>query len=329
MTVTGSSPFPFITKDGSLSSFKTVGAAEFNQDFNYGDVITGSYPYETGISSDFFPDGLYYNSKRKFRLLALKNTFNYHALLSPHYSFKSDLGDKETQQLRLISIPSIYYGESIRKKSVSCKWYFEGDLIAELQDSNGNGELVQVGPEGSLGSGSVAGVVLYNEGFLCITGSWDLHATHTDNFDIYNPSSLLAPAWKFFMTTGSMGNQTVVSSSFSLDFDGTERIPVMTMMAKAEKGEFNYSNNQTFIERGQETTPETGSIVYKEKENLKIKNIISSEYDDQDPALENTTYISKVAIYDKEKNLIGVAKLATPARKKQNDDITIKMKLDM
>ena len=127
--------------------------------------------------------------------------------------------------------------------------------------------------------------------------------------------------------TSSSGN--LVSSSWSMDFEGTETIPVMTMFAKAGKGEFNHSNNQTYIEHGQETTPISSSNTFKEKDNLSIKNIVHSEYDEEDPPFEKITYISKVALYDEEKNLIGVAKLAKPVRKRQNDNIAFKLKLDI
>lgn len=329
MLVTGSVPFPFITKEGSLSAFKTVSTEQFNQDFNYGDVITGSYPLESGISSDFYNDGLYVGSDRKKDLLALKNTLDYYTFLSRHYLFSSSLGNKETQKLRLISVPSIFYGQQIKKGSLSCKWYYSGSLMAELQDVNRNGELIQVGPSGSNGSGSVAGVVLYNEGFVLLTGSWSLHPTYVDKFNIYDNTVDYSPAWHYFMTTGSGGANQVPSSSFGFDFEGTEKIPTLTMLAKAESGEFNFSNNPTFIEYGQNLSASVSTNLFREPENLSIKNIVNSIYDEEDPPLEKITYISKVAIYDEDRNLIGVAKLANPVRKRQNDNISFKLKLDL
>ena len=333
MTVTGSVPFPFITKEGSLGSFKTTSAEQFNQDFNYGDAITGSYPLSASISSDFLDSGLYLygTTTRKYKLLALKNTLNYYSKISPHYTFSSSLGDKELQDLRMISVPSIFYGQSLKKGSVSCKWYYTGSLIAELQDINENGELVQVGPSGSNGSGSIAGVVLYKEGFVFLTGSWSLHDSYTDYFDVNDSSTLYSPSWKYFLTTGSSSPPAtkVPNSSFLFDFDGTEKIPVLTMFARSDRGEHNFSNNPTYIEHGQSISPITSSNGVIEPENINIKNIVSSSYEDVEPDFEKITYISKVAIYDKNKNLIGVAKLANPIKKKQNDNIAIKMKLDL
>ena len=331
MTVTGSLPFPFITKEGSLSSFKTATASDFNQNFSYGDVITGSYPYTSRISSDFFPSGQFIGGVIKKNLLALRNTLDYYAAKSKHYSFSSSLGDKERQELRLLSVPSIFYGQSLKKGSVTCKWYYSGSLIAELRDTMENGELRQVYPQDS-NSGSVAGVALYKEGFILLTGSWSLHDTYQDKFDVNDPTTDYSPSWKYFLTTGSQiyPDTTVVSSSFLLDFEGTEKIPVMTMMTKAEKGEFNYSNNPTFIKKHNYTSNiQSGSNSIKEREDLEIKNIVSSSYEDVEPPFEKITFISKVAIYDKDKNLIGVAKLANPVSKKQNENIAIKLKLDM
>ena len=329
MLVTGSQPFPFITKEGSLGSFKTVGTSEFNGDFNYGDVITGSYPLVSNISSDYYLEGLLMDGERKRHLLSLKNTFDHYKYISPHYAFSSSYGNKELQAVRLISIPSIYYGQSIKKGTVSCKWFVTGTLIAEIADINQDGEMIQIAPSGSLGSGSVAGVVLYKEGFICLTGSWQLDPVHKDLYDIFDedPSS---PAWIHFMTTGAVGaTEFVTSSYFDLNFEGTEVIPTLTMFARAEKGEFNHSNNPTYIEYGQKMNPFTGSTGFREKPDLAIKNIVDTVYDEEDPPFEKITYLSKVAIYDDDGNLIGVAKMANPVRKRENDNIAIKLKLDM
>lgn len=318
MIVTGSSPFPFVTKDGSLESFKTITSDEFVSDFSYGDIISGSYPYSSGIKSDYFSFGSSLDRRK-----ALKNTFNYYTNLSPFYSYQNDTVDKEQESARLISIPSIFYGQSIKKGSVDLKFFVTGTLIGRLQDKNQNGELIQTEPEFSNGIGNVAGVVLYNEGFVWLSGNWELSA-HTEDYG----NGVENPSWLNYMTTGSGGN-IAVSSSFSLDFEGTEKIPVVTMFAKAEKGEFNHSNNQTYVEYGQEQNSISSSNLFIESNNLNIKNIVDSKYDEEDPPFEKITYISKIAIFDEQENLIGVAKLAKPIKKRQNDNIAFKLKLDL
>ena len=60
-----------------------------------------------------------------------------------------------------------------------------------------------------------------------------------------------------------------------------------------------------------------------------IKNVVYSQFTDQTPEFEKVTYISKVGIYDKDRNLIGVAKVATPVRKTEEKQYTFKLKLDI
>ena len=333
--------YPFVTKGGTLDAFKTISISEFNSDFSYGDTLTGTYPLTADISVDRFNTPYYaYESafvKARRYLIALKNTFNYYSVKNPQYQFSSSFGDKETQYSSLISIPSIFYGSSIEKGSVSLKFYITGTLAGELQDEKKNGSLIQVGPVGSPELGSVAGVVLYQEGFIYLTGSWSLNSSHEEKYEPHPaaPSitgALFNPAWIYFGTTGSSADPgtNVPSSSFGLDFNGVNYIPVLTMMAHAEKGDLNSSNNPTFIEAGQERklVAATGSIFYKERNDVDIKNTIKSPYTEDPAQFQKQTYISKVAIYDEDKNLIGIAKLATPVRKRETDSYTFKMKVD-
>ena len=65
-----------------------------------------------------------------------------------------------------ISIPSIIFGSAIKKGTVDLK-LLHVILIGRAQDIRKNGELFQLWDV----SGSVIGTVLYNEGFILITGS--------------------------------------------------------------------------------------------------------------------------------------------------------------
>jgi len=318
-------PYPFITKDGTMGAFKTVTTTAFGE-FQYGSIITGnSYPQTIDISSHYNPAG-----SSRGKMTSLKNTLNYYAPLSRHYSYSSSLGDKSSQALRLVELSALHYGSSIKKGSIACKFYLTGTLIAELKDENRNGELIQVGPQGSPGSGSVAGVVLYREGFLVLTGSWDLHDSYTDNF-VPETTASVAPAWRHFLTTGSSGIDLVPSSSFAFDFQGTQDVQVITMFTHAPKGELNHSNNPTYIQRGQIElrSPFTSSNIYRERDNLEIVNTSKTPWTETSASFEKITYISKIGIYDNEQNLIAIAKVATPVRKKEADAYSFKLKLDI
>tara|TARA_A100001391_G_scaffold79427_1_gene51549 strand:- start:2551 stop:3714 length:1164 start_codon:yes stop_codon:yes gene_type:complete len=314
---------PFLVKNGTLISFKTVTDSDFN-DMDYGETIVGSYNMSASITRN------YYNGTSRDKIEALKNTTNYYKTNSPHYAYTSDLGDgwnKGEQDVNLISIPSIFYGSQIKKGSLELNFYVSGVLIGTLKDERQNGELIQTGPEGSPGSGSVAGVSLYNEGFLILTGSWDLSGgTHTEK---YNGTTLLSPSWRYF-GVGAQDGVTIPSqkSAWSLDFRGTTRTQVVTMFANAPKGMINHSNNPTYITYGQ-ASQTTGSSYYIEDPSAEIKNIVSSSYGDEPPMFSKETYISKIGIYDEHRNLIAIAKLATPVKKTEQRDLTFKLKLDI
>ena len=318
--------YPFVTKNGSLTSFKTISTTSFNTDFSYGDIITGSYPLSASITRDFFQ----FNESRS-KVSALKNTINYYQGMSEYYQYGASFGNKATMPLNLISIPSIFYGNNIEKGTIKLDFYISGTLIGTLEDKNKNGELIQTGPSGSNGSGSVAGIALYTEGFLVLTGSWGLENGIARNY-LNDISNQVTSSWLYF-GTGLVGNEVftngmIPSSSFNLIFNGTNKVPVMTMLLHSKRGELNNSNNPTFITYNSSKEPTTGSAFYIENNKLEPANVVSSSYDTE-PYLEKTTFISSIKLYDENKNVIGIAKLAKPVRKTQERDLTFKLKLDL
>lgn len=328
--------FPFLTKDGSFTSFRTISTSSFNSDYMYGDVVSGSYPMSASISTDFYLDSRSATLNRKIN--ALKNSLRSYLVLSPQYAYTSNLTeatwDKSTQALRTINLPSIFYGSSIKKGSVSLQYYMTGTLMGELRDNKQNGELRQVVSSSNADSGSVAGVVLYNEGIILITGSWGL-----DGIDQRLPDpdaesvSYRKPRWYDFGLTGSSGGtlNDLTGSSFVLNLSGTNYVPTVTMFAKASKGEINYSNNPTSIAYDSDLNPLTNyssSNNFVESQDVIVKNISSASYSDPSAPFEKTVYVNSIGVYDENKNLIAIAKMAKPIRKRSSDDLTFKLKLD-
>ena len=64
-------------------------------------------------------------------------------------------------------------------------------------------------------------------------------------------------------------------------------------------------------------------------DNLIYQLITHTELTDVTPELKRETYISKIALYDEDKNIIGYAKVATPVRKTEDRQYTFKLKLDL
>ena len=328
---------------------------------------------------------------------ALRNKLNYLGSMSEHFKISSpDDGfqptdtdaspeyqwHKDGQRMSIVHIPSIFYGSQIKPGSVSLKWYVTGALAAEVRDINQNGELIQVsGGHGTPGfsaggsstarhktaafncsTGSVAGVVLYNEGFIILTGSWPLSketmvlipgattasSPHPGNSRDYFPrwwnwgagmndganSSSMDAMYKLApdgsqAVGSSYANNQFSSASFGFSFQGTTNTQVVTMFANARRGEANYSNNPSFLQYNQPLLRKTSSFVYEENPNRLIKNTVSSSFSDHSASFERQVYISRIALYDNNKNLIGVATLSNPVRKKEDEDITFKMRIDI
>ena len=326
--------YSYKEKDSSGLGFKTVGVSSFQQ-ADIGEIFDASYPLSSSISSDFFNITPETTSSR---LNALRNTIDYYKYNSPHYSFTSSEQDPHDRdfsgatgatKVKLISIPSIYYGSGIKKGTVDLKFFMTGTLCGRAQDINLNGELIQTEPQGSQDSGSVVGFVLYREGFIVLTGS--ALSNNTDIMDYYEDNTTEeGPAWYYFASTGSLGTTYASSprSSFALEFSGSSYISTVTMLAHARRGELNYSQNPTFIDYYNTSSLHSGSD-FLEESGGEIKNLVGGEFSDLTSSFQKITYISKIGIYDEHQNLIAVAKLANPVRKREIDDYTFKLKLDI
>jgi len=99
------------------------------------------------------------------------------------------------------------------------------------------------------------------------------------------------------------------------------------MFAHAREKQLNYSNNPTFITSS--LAKISGSSTYYEDAELEMVNIVSSSYKNYSASFENTTYISKIGIYDEDKNLIAIASIANPVKKTEDKAYTFKLKLDI
>tara|TARA_Y100000310_G_scaffold230794_1_gene233330 strand:+ start:52941 stop:54209 length:1269 start_codon:yes stop_codon:yes gene_type:complete len=332
--------YGWVTKNGTRVGFRSTSKPSFNS-MNYGDVMFSNYPLTSSISKE-----LYLSTTKRYnalpatqggyvsRLRALKNTINKHTYISPAIAYSSSLyqRDLDSVEVGLVSIPTIFYGSKIKPGSVDLKFYYTGSLIGRAQDTKRNGVLYSTSGNRS---GSVIGFALYGQGFLVLTASYNLG--YPSNQDRYRRvGSTLAPPenprWTYFAQPVSGHGPTNVwapNSAFIMEMSGTSTTQTLTMFATARAGDLNQSNNPTFKSYSPLSFATTGSKTYIENNTIPIKNIVSSSYNDPTGSFEKTVYISKIGIYDEEKNLIGVAKLATPVRKTVSRSFTIKIKTDI
>ena len=341
--------YPVLVKNSSYASFKTVigmSSSTYNNEFQFGDELRGVYPMTASIRRDYITEpSSSVNGNYNQYFMSLKNLLNFYGVRSRHYLVTSSYGDKNKQKLNLIHIPSIFYGHRIKPGSMSLKWYYSGSLLGELRDIKQNGELIQV--SGTYDSkanavhganiGNVGGVALYDEGLLLMTGSWDLSNT---TMHLKANSGGSKPQWIYWgagtfdgVNAGTVnngaGSATFRNASFELSFEGTTKTQALTMYTHAKKGKVNYSNNPTFIKYGQEQLEQTSSHIYQENSTRLVKNTVSSSYSNFSSSYRRQVYISKVAIYDDAQNLIGIATLANPILKEEEQDYTFKIKLDL
>ena len=150
---------------------------------------------------------------------------------------------------------------------------------------------------------------------------------HTEEYT--NSATAYSPAWIYFGASGSAVNNYLKESSYTLDFQGTQKIPTLTMFAHAEKNKLNNSSNPTFVELGDSLNKVTSSSGYRESDQIKVKNIVKSPYNNYTASFQRETYISEIGIYDKDRNLIAIAKLANPIKKTEEKDFTFKLKVDI
>jgi len=181
------------------------------------------------------------------------------------------------------------------------------------------------------GIGSVAGVVLYDEGIILLTGSWDLNDQTAAM--IKGSSTAVKPKWIYFGHGANDGaaKATHASASYSINFEGTTYKNTMTMFCHADKGELNYSNNPTFLNIQHSSSIvgfSSGSYSYNDSE-VAIKNIASSSFHKGEDEFRKVTYVSKVGIYDENDNLLMTVDLARPYKKEEKDNYTFKIKYDL
>lgn len=208
-------------------------------------------------------------------------------------TYKTDVSVTGTNFLRLVHIPSLYYGRQISSGSVvlECHAYENQGLVRKVVDDGRGGLYISgslcrpIGNEDYTGvSWRKVGDVFYAEGLIVITDPslWDLGDTLLD-------------------ATGD-------ADVFRLSFDGLQRIPTKVFMCHLPGAEHNASNNPSFsyVDLGD---PED---ITDDKYNIKT----------------NVTYVTAIGIYDEHRNLVAVAKIAQPIRKREMDRLTVRLKYD-
>lgn len=372
---TGSLIRPFVVNDGFKHTIKvTYDDSTSNVLFDKGDLIEGSYQMSASITQYNYTSSLsvrrIINGKKTFAIsgqpsnqsavnFSIANILSKYLFRSPHMKMITEaplpVRDLRTDECAVTNIPSIFYGKKIKPGSVELNYYVTGTLIGTLKDNGYNGELRQTfSLDSPLDySGSVAGIVLYNEGLVILTGSYQLGIDngidYVDELNIETGTTI--NKWTHFGSglhahkpmpgrdpkdidvlygDDAATSDANIMPSFELKFQGVTEKQTMLMMSYAKQGELNWSNNPTFVDQASPYlgTYFTSSNSYKEND-VQLANITDTKFSNYTPEHRKETYITKVAIYDKRKNLIGIATVANPVRKTEDRKYTFKLKLDL
>lgn len=242
------------------------------------------------------------------------------------------------QSLNLLTYDNMFYGNQITPGSITASFYKDGEVIAQATDVYKNGELIEQ-INVTQGTGSVVGFVLYEEGAIVFTGTGSLS---TDQEPYIQPTASAGTSvlddskWIHFgsyQKIAGTGN-AITGSAYELEFKGTQPKETLTMFAYAPKNELNWSNNPTYLTQTGSNSKDqyidvTGSNVYLENDNVYVKNIVSSSFSTYSASFDAVTYIRSIGVYDEDRNLIAIAKVANPVKKTTEQDYTFKLKLDL
>lgn len=205
--------------------------------------------------------------------------------------------DRGVQMVRVLHVPSMFYGKQIATGSVrlQCNAYSNVGIRRVLVDDGFGGLYLSGSVTRQLSGESYTGPkwnkvgnVFYSEGLVVIRDPALLDFGDKFASDVQPGEDLL-----------------------QVSFAGSDRISTKVLMCRANQAELNYSNNPTSYDWDTKGTVDpTDDVAVPVRE-------------------DGTTFITAIGIYDDERRLVAVAKLAQPIRKRTKDKIMIRLRLDI
>ena len=205
--------------------------------------------------------------------------------------------------MSILHIPEMFYGRQIVPGSVLIKTYAWG-TNAGVHGANGLRYFVDDG------LGRVYDVpeeYYFGDGLLAARNAG---ATKRVGYIFYNEGLVVFtngdPLWhQQFLLSSFNGNAPFHTQ---IQFDGSNIIKSFIFMCRMPPGEINASNNPTYY-----YTDSDGQRWAKHPNDVG----------------ENRTYTTGIGIYNEERQLVAVAKIAQPIRKRERDNIDVRLRLDI
>jgi hypothetical protein len=345
--------YPFVNKNtyNNLLSFST-------DDYNntsVGDIITGSYQKFIGLTHEFM------DYTNKYKYFSLFNLCKSMRIDTPIYDFKSYiLFSNSDYYFSTYMIDRDLFGSSIEPKStiVSIEINIENETSEmdlpdgyykfEASDLYGNGRLYAT--SGSYYSNFptdknhvYVGDIIYQHGIIIFH---DNTLGFGNNGNLPNEDSEPYTWRKFGKLLEPNLNNYKREIKFNIEYKATSKVPSLTVFCSAKKNHLNHSNNLTSLDKNQNLDIKSSTVIgFTENTQLTIKNNIDDsllvkthqvylgDEDDLDDItfsrFEKSTFLSEIMMYDENMEVIAICKIACPIKKKEQDELIFKLKLDL
>lgn len=206
--------------------------------------------------------------------------------------------------VRVIHIPSMFYGKQIEPGSVVINdGVWNARKIVRTFNDDGRGCLYLSGSMTRTISGEEytgdtrhkVGNVFYSEGLIVFTDPalWDM----------FDPASI------FWIPSIAVASGTF-PDLLSVDFNGQGKVYTKTFNCRMPTAQVNASNNPTFTELDDRGTSDLDDDV---------RRVVRDD---------GTIYVTAIGLYNEDRTLVAVAKLAQPLRKREKDKQNIRLKMD-
>lgn len=222
----------------------------------------------------------------------------------PTFVTKQTKINTDINEMRVVHVPSLFYGRQIEPGTVTISdGTYNSQKIVRVFNDDGKGGLYVSGSMTKAISGEdytgekrrKVGNVFYSEGIITLTDP-----ALRDMMDVNT----------YFWDPTIQVSSGVFGDLLSVDFRGNTRTLTKVFNCRAPSAQVNASNNSTFSYRdtGDETTTDDDRTIRKSN--------------------DGTVWITAVGLYNEERKLVAVAKLAQPIRKREKDRLNIKLKYD-
>lgn len=208
-------------------------------------------------------------------------------------TYKTQITDPITH-MRVLHVPSLFYGRQIATGSVElvCNGYSRQEIVRVLRDDGRGGLYLSGSCTRGPGGEDYKGVVWNKVG------------------NVFYSEGLIVITDPALLDFAENRDSVNTSDLLQVTFEGETRTPTKTFMCRMATGEYNSSNNPTFH-------------VYDDR------GTISTDDDRIVPVRDDgTTYVTAVGLYNEERKLVAVAKLAQPIRNREKDKNTIRIRVD-